>query len=128
MKNSPYLIAGLVATVICGFAVPGTGQQTPAPGENGIPAKGAYEAVSSLTAQQTRMRRAFDAHTAIVPWLLEQAATGNEQERGSAIDALYALAPIAASPSHRCTNIHRLRSEQIQAELSASSRPSRDFS
>lgn len=97
MKNTRYLVAALGAAVICAFAVLGTGQQTTAPGENGVTAKGAHEAVSSLTVQQTKMRRALDAHPTIIPWLLEQAAIGDEQERPSAFDALDSLTPLAAS-------------------------------
>lgn len=102
MKNTRYLVGGLVATVICAFAVLGTGQQTRPPEtrslvQQGIPAKGPYENTSSLTVQQTRMRRLLDANPTIVPWLLEQAATGDEELRPSAFDALSLLGPIATS-------------------------------
>jgi hypothetical protein len=97
MKRSRYLVTGLAASVVCAFAVFAAEQQAVAPSEGDVPAKDTNSEVTRQTSRRTQLRQALDANPSLVPWLLEQTATADEQERASAHSALYALAPIAAS-------------------------------
>ncbi len=83
MKRSRYLVTALAASVVCAFAVFAAGQQAVAPSEGGVPANDTNTEVTRHTSRQTQLRQALDANPSLVPWLLEQTATGDEQERAS---------------------------------------------
>lgn len=96
MRRSGYLVASLGALLVCGVTVFGVCQQPPVASEGGIATNAMQRGDSHQDPRQLHMRQTLDANHSIVPWLLEQTTTGDDHERATARQALYALTPVAA--------------------------------